>query len=182
MDYFAEYMFRRVKTGRDKLLCAGYVLGSLALTALICFIALFTGRFMVMVWFLAIIALWYFCYVLIRRQNVEYEYTFTNGVLDVDVIYAKSTRRNLVSVRAVDISHCARRDDARFEKQYDNVPQHLLLIHATSNRPGAKVYYADFLYNAERTRLLFEPNQKILDMMKKYNPRHIHIPEEEQAK
>ncbi len=182
MDYFAEYMIRRILTGTDKLLRALYVLAALVLTVLIAFVALYTGRFMVMVWFLLVVALWYGCYQLIRRQNIEYEYVFVNGELEVDVIYAKSVRRNLVRVRVADITHCARRDDARFDKEYDNVPAHLLLISAVSNKPGAKVYYADFLYNAERTRLLFEPNKKILDMMRKYNPKRIHIPDEEQAK
>ena len=181
MDFFAEYMFRRMKTGMDKLLSVLYLLGALLLTALIAFIALFTGKFMVTVWFILVCAMWYFCYILIRRQSMEFEYIFTNGELEVDAIYAKSTRRTLVSVRVTDIIHCARRDDARYEKNYDDVPAHLLLINATSNAPGAKVYYADFMYNAERTRLLFEPNKKILDMMKKYNPKRIHIPEEEQA-
>lgn len=182
MDYFAEYMIRRVLTGKDKLLRVLYVLGALVLTAGIVFAALHTGQIMVMIWFLLAVALWYGCYQLLRRQNVEYEYTFVNGELEVDVIYAKSVRRNLVSVRAAEITHCARRDDARFDKEYDNVPAHLLLLSAVSNKPGAKVYYADFLYNAERTRLLFEPNKKILEMMQKYNPKRIHIPDEEQAK
>ncbi len=182
MDMFAEYMIRRVLTGTDKLLRVLYVLAALALSAGIAYISLFTGKFMIMIWFLIVVALWYGCYLLIRRQNIEYEYTFTNGELEVDIIYAKSVRRNLVSVRAADITHCARRDDARFDQEYDRVPEHLLLLSAVSERPGAKVYYADFLYNAERTRLLFEPNKKIIEMMQKYNPRRIHIPEEEQAK
>lgn len=182
MDYFAEYMLRRKKTGRDKLMCAAYILGALLLTAGIAFIALFTGKFMVMIWFTLVVALWVLCYFMIRKQNIEYEYVFTNGILDIDVIYAKSNRKTLVSLRATEIRHCARRDDARFEKQYDTVPKHLLLFDATTNTPGSKVYYADFLYNAEATRLLFEPNKKILEMMRKYNPKHVHIYEEEQAK
>ena len=180
MDYFAEYMLRRKRTGQDKLMCAAYILGALVLTAIIAYIALFTGQFMVMVWFLVVVALWVLCYLMIRRQNIEYEYVFTNGILDIDVIYAKSNRKTLVSLRATEIRHCARRDDVRFEKQYDNVPKHLLLMDATTNTPGAKVYYADFLYNAEATRLLFEPNKKMLEMIRKYNPKHVHVFEEEQ--
>ena len=179
MDYFAEYMLRRLKTGTDKLKTAAYILGTLVLTALMCYAALFTGQIMVAVWFLLIVALWYFCYRLLRKQCIEYEYIFVNGELEIDVIYAKSTRRTLVTLRASDISHMARRDDMRYEKNYDDIPAHLLLMDAMSNAPGAKVYYADFLYNAERTRLLFEPNDKILEMMRKYNPRRIHIYEEE---
>lgn len=179
MDYFAEYMLRRVKTGTDKLLSVGYVLATLILTALMCYVALFTGQIMVAVWFLLIVALWYLCFRLLRRQRMEYEYIFVNGELEIDVIYAKSSRKTLVTLRASDISHMARRDDVRYEKNYDDIPAHLLLMDATSNVPGAKVYYADFLYNAERTRLLFEPNDKILEMMRKYNPRRIHIYQEE---
>ncbi len=180
MDYFAEYILRRRRTTVDKWLSVAYVLVSLALTALICYVALFTGKFMVAVWVIVVAALWYFCYRLICRQSIEYEYIFVNGDLEIDTIYAKRTRRTMVTLRVADISHMARRDDVHYEKNYDDIPQHLLLMDATSNVAGAKVYYADFLYNAERTRLLFEPNDKILEMMQKYNPKRIHIYQEEQ--
>ena len=180
MDNYAEYMIRHHKTAADKVKSALYVLAALVLSAVFAYLPiLLHSQITVMVCLLCVVAVWYGCWTLLRRQNVEYEYVFVNGELDVDVIYAKSTRKNLVSVRMRDITFCARRDDERFDRQYSNVPAHLYLISAVSEAPGAKVYYVDFMYNAEHTRLLFEPSDEILEMMKKYNPKNIHTPEEE---
>lgn len=179
MDVFIEHMIRRAKSGSDRVKEALLIAGCILLSGVIAFISLHTGAFMMMVWVLAVAAVWYFGIRLIRRLRIEYEYVFTNGELDVDVIYAKSMRRNLVSVRAADISCLARIDDARYAARYKEIPEHLQLLTAVSNTRGAKLYFADFLYNAERTRLIFEPNMRLLEAMKKYNAKCVHLPEEE---
>jgi len=179
MDYFAEQMIKRKKGGKEKAIAAVIILACLALTACVLFAGYFLNEFLRMVIFLVAAAAWFFGIRLIQKQNVEYEYVFTNGELEIDVIYARSARKPLTSVRVADITFCARMDDERYDDRYANVPKNLHVVYAGSNTLGAKVYYADYLFNAEHTRLLFEPNDKILKMMAKYNPKRIHIYEEE---
>ncbi len=180
MDNYTEHMIKRVKGTKEKCLSVLYVLAILVLLGLFFVIPIFLpGQITVMLCLLCTVAACYGCYVLLRRQSVEYEYFFVNGEIDIDIIYSKRSRKKLASFRARDIRFCARMNDERYEAEYRNVPQHLYLITAISGAQGAEVYYVDFLYNAERTRLLFEPSEEMLTMMKMYNPRNVHIPEEE---
>lgn len=102
-----------------------------------------------------------------RRFSIEYEYIFTNGQLDVDVIYGKTKRKSLVSLLCKNIEYMAPYNGENLSDRevidtiYDPV------------RRGK--YYIDFTQGGQKLRLLIQPPEKILQNMKRYNPRNINL-------
>ena len=88
MDSFKEQIVRKIPTKNDKIQKIFIMIASVALAAL-CFIFPFGTQFSVIGIFLAAAAL-YGGYYLTTKLDVEYEYIFTNGEIDVDKITAHS--------------------------------------------------------------------------------------------
>ena len=87
MDSFKEQIVRKIPTKNDKIQKIFIMIASVALAAL-CFIFPFGTQFSVIGIFLAAAAL-YGGYYLTTKLDVEYEYIFTNGEIDVDKITAQ---------------------------------------------------------------------------------------------
>ena len=90
MDSFKEQIVRKIPTKNDKIQKIFIMIASVALAAL-CFIFPFGTQFSVIGIFLAAAAL-YGGYYLTTKLDVEYEYIFTNGEIDVDKITAQRSR------------------------------------------------------------------------------------------
>ena len=95
MDSFKEQIVRKIPTKNDKIQKIFIMIASVALAAL-CFIFPFGTQFSVIGIFLAAAAL-YGGYYLTTKLDVEYEYIFTNGEIDVDKIslYLRAQHRSL---------------------------------------------------------------------------------------
>jgi len=91
--------------------------------------------------------------------NVEYEYTFTAGELDIDAIYNRSRRKRVFSARVSDFEIMAHVED----------PRHLGAFHGAqvtkdySSGAVTNNTYA-FLINHQnkRTKIIIEPNEVML--------------------
>ena len=104
MDTFAEQLVKKnlssaEKFKRNMILAGSVILGGIAvaLSAVLSYYYLFTG----IVICAALIAggFWFS-----KNTEVEYEYSVTNGELDIDKIIAKRKRKPLLSVNASDFS------------------------------------------------------------------------------
>ena len=166
MDIFCEYLVQK-KSTRNNLKKAGLIL----LCIFVCLISLVlcTTVFIPYLWLVppiwgaAIYGTWYFS----QNFSVEYEYIFTNGQLDIDVILGRSRRKNMVSILCRNIEYMAplTSENNSGRKIYDAIYD--------ERRRGK--YYADFSQGGVACRLLFQPPEKILTNMKKYNPRNINL-------
>lgn len=97
----------------------------------------------------------------------EYEYIFTNGELDIDKIIAKRKRKRLVTVEVKSLS-----DFGKYENMKNNNPE-ATIIHAHDGC-AENTYYADFKSQKYgSTRLLFSPNERLLNNIKIYIPRNL---------
>lgn len=86
-DVFFEQLVPIRKTGGDYAKLFGiWFLAVIVAAACLVFLGLFFG-------FILAIGAFYGAYYLARRLTVEYEYTVTNGILDITKIYARSTRK-----------------------------------------------------------------------------------------
>ena len=100
--------------------------------------------------------------VLLRRLDLEFEYTLTNGEMDVDKIMGRRSRKRLFTVdcRSFDIL-------APYKEEYRNEIESRSItsridVSSHSQAPGR--WFA--VYNAKdgvRTLLIFEPNEKMLN-------------------
>ena len=84
-DIFVEEMVVRRKTVWNLLLTAAMILGGLAVIILVWLVVPFISTVLILIIGFAV-------YLGVRFQYVEYEYSFTNGDLDVDKIMAKRKR------------------------------------------------------------------------------------------
>lgn len=165
-DIFFEYLVKK-KSGKDVLCQIGVVLACIVLCILVCYLAFFHFRGMVAAVPLLLGAMIYGTVILRRRFSVEYEYTFTNGTLDIDVIYGKTTRKSVVSLACRNITYMGPLKSREFDE--DSV----IDVIYNENRRGK--YVIDCKVQGKQTHILIQPPQKLLDYMYKYNPRNVHI-------
>ena len=64
----------------------------------------------------------YIAFVKIRYLNQEFEYAYTNGSLDIDVIMNKSKRKNVFQGNATEFEVFAHIDDKEHLAMYENLP------------------------------------------------------------
>ena len=166
MDIFCEYLVQK-KSASDTI--KGLLLKAacglvLAMSLYFCFFMYteFLGLVPI-IWGVAI----YATVILGRNFSIEYEYIFTNGQLDIDMIKGKAKRQNLTSIACKNIEYMA---------PYSSLNDtHRTVIDAIYDENRRGKYYVDFSQDGESFRLLFQPPEKILTNMKKYNPRNINL-------
>lgn len=163
MDTFAEQLVKKnlssaEKFKRNMILAGSVILGGIAvaLSAVLSYYYLFTG----IVICAALIAggFWFS-----KNTDVEYEYSITNGELDIDKIIAKRKRKHLLSVNAADFSAYGRYDEDTSETADDVT----FILACDGSQKG--YWYADFKSGKYgKSRLIFSPDEKIRSCIKPY--------------
>lgn len=162
MDSFKEQMIRKVPTGKENALKILIILGASVLAAVMVMFSMMFG--MGTIGFALGCGLIYGGFWLLKRYNIEYEYIFTNGDLDVDKIMGASTRKRLITVKIADAS------DIGVLKSLDSDGRTVVL--ASANDPSATDYYLDVKHKKHGdVRIIFTPNEDILRIMKPFFPR-----------
>lgn len=110
----------------------------------------------------------YGTYFIITNMYVEYEYTFTNGELDIDKIIAKKKRKSMISVSVGKF-----KEFGRYNEETPEETDEMTVVFATNNI-ASEEYYADFDHESYgSTRLVFCPNENMINNMRKNLPRSI---------
>jgi hypothetical protein len=164
VDVFIEKLVKKQKTPKDTLTAIGLIVASLVVVFFIIPMIPFVKGFLIFF----IVAIPFFAYYVIRSQNIEYEYAYTNGELDVDKIVAESRRKRLLSVDCKDFEIVAKLSSDKYLEEYKNIPNR---IEAVSSMTSPDVYFAVFENGGKRTILYFEPDEKMIEAMWKYIPR-----------
>ncbi len=182
-DVYMEYMIKPPKSGKRKALIALTIaLGAavtLALLLVICVAAIALigtrlGSFAFSIGLVLIAFAWYGVYLLVSMQNIEYEYTLTNSAMDVDKIMSKRGRKRVVSFDFTEISVCANIEDTEHNHNYINITAEKTLD-LTGDKKRGNVYFVDFSGDNGRTRVLFQPTSKMINEIKKFNPRNVFV-------
>ena len=163
MDVFVEQIVRKSLTTMQKTLrvitwCVGFF------TSII-FILMGLGAGVLAPVFLGIAAISVFlAHKITKNLHIEYEYSVTNNIIDVDKITAKTHRQRLLSTKIFEFENFGEYKQSDHEqKPYQNV------IFAAVDEKNP--YFAIFnLKGKGRTLLVFNPNDKILSAINK----HIH--------
>lgn len=159
MDNFAEQLVKNKPTGADRIKNFALVfIGLFACIALFGLGILTLGRGIIsFVFFLAAIGAGFGTYFLFRNTKVEYEYTFTNGELDIDKIIAQTKRKEMLSVSVGKFT-----DFGKYTAETPEETSDMTVVFATDNIVEHE-YYADFPHEAYgNTRLIFVPNEKVV--------------------
>ena len=167
---FKEYMIKKEKSAKEKLLS---VLCYLAAAVLSMIILPFSatppfGSFILLI----VVGLFYFAHILSGRLNKEFEYIFTADNIDIDVIMNKSKRKRLITFTIAQIEIMASFRDATYNSiakgQFDKV------VDATSGKADANVYFVVVDKNG-RTLVKFEPNYSVVESLNKVARSKVHI-------
>jgi hypothetical protein len=139
------------------LLVVGIVIGALLL---------FLGGILGIVGVVLIIVLIY----LFPKLNVEYEYVFVDGQLDFDRITGKSKRKTLLRVDMEQMEIVAPMNshslDAYSHIQFENKD-------FSSGNKENKPYVIIASIENKKVKILFEPSEKMITMMRQKSPRKV---------
>lgn len=174
MDIFIEHMVKHKLEGKNYAVLAGWVLLALVLTAVV----LMFSKYLMGLWLILIAFVWFGAVVLMRMQILEYEYIVTNNEMDIDQIMAKKGRKRLATIDFKQMVIMAAVDDPDFTAEYNNKGERKI-IDVTGDKSKGGIYFIDTstkIKDGEHAvRILFQPNEKILDAAWKFNPRNVHI-------
>ena len=101
---------------------------------------------------------------LTRQLNVEYEYIFTNGEMDVDLITNKSARKRLITFKCKDID--------RIEKYSKGLHMFEKIEYAKKsiycNENDENLYCISFKHSMGKVCLVLELDEKMIEVMLPY--------------
>ncbi len=115
--------------------------------------------------FIAVVGFAVFAY---TRLDVEFEYLYFNGDLDVDIIYRKMKRKKVFSMNVSDMEILAP-IDAMEVKHY----QKLRTFDYSSGSNSGNEYVMILSNNGQKARIIFEPNEKIVEDLYWRAPRKV---------
>lgn len=164
MDNYYEQLVTTGKTSKYKIANgATYVFGVLGI--------LFVGGGGVgLVMGLVLIAIAAGLFFLKRNLYVEYEYGFTNGEIDVDKIYEMTRRKRAYSFSVKDLELLAP-EDSYHVKDFANKPDKVYNFYPPT--VDKKVWVAMVTGGTDRAQVRFTPNEELVELCYKYNPRAV---------
>ena len=164
MDTFVEQIVVKKKTGKEIAIITGILLAAV-IVAVVLFILLFVSSF------LLDILLCYGAWWLITSQNVEYEYSLTNGDIDIDQITARRKRKRVVSVAGSKVESAGIYDPAAFVgRKFDR------MVMAAPSPYDEGVWY--FTYRSKKngsTLVLFQPDERVLSAFQESLPKLLQL-------
>lgn len=165
-DSFIERMVKKERSFKD----LGIALLSIFAVFLLGFVSLlFIPNFALFV----VAGASFGAYKLITLRNLEFEYTLTNGFISIDKIMNRASRKRLTSFECKDIESMGDYDTNKARLQNHQVQTR---IFASKNETGSGAWY--ITVNAKKTGktlLVFNPDEDLLDAIKKFMPSHLRF-------
>ncbi len=112
-------------------------------------------------------------FIIMGNKNIEFEYDYTNGSLEIAKIINNEKRKKIVSVESAEIRQIAAIGTNESLK-YDNVK--MKIYDCSAHDEDVKDYIL-VAHNEEKNydfKVLFSPSEKLINAMKKYNKRDIY--------
>lgn len=165
MDSFKEQIIRKENTSKDNTM---RFLISFACVALCFAVVMFTimfGGFLPIAVFISGVIIYGGVH-LIQNLNLEYEYIFTNGDLDIDKVIAARSRKHLATLKVNDTTDIG--------EYSDNDNGSRTVIMASARNDEMQDWYMDIKHaDLGDVRLIFTPDDEMLRVIKTHLPRTI---------
>jgi len=150
-DIFKEQLVKRKQTTKDTAIRVCLVV----LVVLIFFLAILTiGAFAIIITAAAGFGAAY----LMSFFKVEYEYVFTNGELDIDIIYNKSRRKRLFSAHVSEIEIMAHIDDKIRAGEFTGFQE---ILDYSTGEITQDTYVFMINHKNKRAKVIISPNEKM---------------------
>lgn len=160
-EYLIEQLVKKSKTTATTMKKVGLILGTVIAVFL-----MFVQP--ILVWIAAI--MFVVDYFMFKRLDIEFEYVYFNGDLDIDKIMGMESRKRVFSTNIKFLKVIAPMGSAELQPY-----QRLKVFDFSTHNPEDKVYEMITLFKGETVKVLFNPNDKILDGMKNMAPRKVFI-------
>ncbi len=166
-DLFIEKIVKCKKRGIERLLAAMLILSAVFLILISFFIPIMMQSNFLYISALVSTGIVYLTYRLITGLNREYEYSITNDDLNIDKIIAQRKRTNIFKGSCKDFSVFALVSELSSDTISQKGLLHLDLRSGEDNKGG---WYFVTKSNPP-TLVLFDPDDRFVDAVKRYNPR-----------
>ena len=164
-DLYSEYLVKKQPTTKDAVIRYGLI----ALTVL--FAA--AGLFMIPLLLIVAVALAVACYFIIPKTDMEYEYLFVNGELDIDAVMAKSKRKKMKTLDIRDADLIAPLNSHRMD--YYNGNTKLKTLDYSSGDPSHRRFAVIIKSGNENCRIIIEPDEHMIQAIKNSAPSKVFL-------
>ena len=159
-DIFVEEMVVRRKTALNFLLSILIVVVALALSLLIWLVVPFINSVLILIVLFA-------AYLCIRFQYVEFEYSFTNGDLDVDKIMANRKRKRVLEINQKQIRVMAPYT-AEYESETKDYKVSEVLDFSSSKNAAGRWFLIYERRESGYGFVVIQPSKRLREAMQKY--------------
>ncbi len=164
-DVFNEQLIARQPNKKDFLKKVGIIIAGVVLILVAMMIEAITAFILPI-----IIIIGFLVFHFNRRLNLEFEYIFTNGDLDVDKILYKTKRKHVLSVNVKDFITMVPLSNKEYEHE---VSRYTKFYDFSSGTINENTYGVIYEHGKERIKLIIEPNEQLFKAIKAYIPRVI---------
>lgn len=165
-DLYLEELIKKKRTGKDTALRTLLM----AVTAVLVVLALLSWNMLFIVPAIAVCIADIF---LFPRFNVEWEYQYVNGEIDVDRILSKAKRKRIATFDIANAEILAPAVSHRLD-HYNSNPKLKVRDYSSCDPERAKLVYAMIVSNeGELTKVLFEPSGQMVKDMRSKAPRKV---------
>lgn len=164
-DLYTELLVKRKKTAKDTLVKYGMI----ALTVILVMAGLFLNPLIL----LGAIAAGIGCYFLVPKTDLEYEYLFVNGEMDIDVIMAQSKRKRVKSINLSEVDIVAPLKSHRMDYYNSNTKMKVLDY---SSGESEKNRFAIITRDGNAAcKIIVEPDEALAQAMKNSAPSKVFL-------
>ena len=126
---------------------------------------------LVPMFFILLIPVWALVIFVVRMQKLEYEYIFTSGELDIDVLIGNYKRKTRMSLSMEDITLVAPENSYELDGYRRNPNSHRYDFSANNVMQTNYVIIGN--WNNQQIYVKFTPNEQILDAMFRTSPNKV---------
>jgi uncharacterized protein YdhG (YjbR/CyaY superfamily) len=108
----------------------------------------------------------YGTYILFRNLNEEYEYIYTNGEIDIDVIRGKSVRKRKMSIKPSNIEVIAKTTGGLYESYKKNSQIQKRLDFSDGDLQDS--YFTVVNANGSKNLVVFSPSERLVEALRPY--------------
>ncbi len=178
MDIYIEELMPKNKDKNDRIFSASVILSGALITGFIIWFMIYMAlvnniatQFVISLGPLTIAGVWYGVYYIFNSKSVEYEYIVINNTLDIDKIMGKKSRKRLVSVDIKNATLMARVDETTFNGEL--FPLKTKVYNYSPLNKNMDTYFIDCMADGERCVILFQPTQRMVEALWKFNPKAV---------
>lgn len=164
-DLYYELLVKKETTAKDRLTKYGLIV----LTVL----SVLAGLLITPLLLIAAIALGVACYFIIPKTDLEYEYLFVNGELDIDMVMSKSKRKKAKTVDLTQADLIAPVTSHRMD--YYNGNQKMKTLDYSSGNPDHKRFAVITRDGTDTCRIIIEPDEKMAQSIKNCAPGKVFL-------